>query len=314
MVYWRHGPIHQPTDVSRPPARPPSHHFFLQVGRRIMRSSSYTVAFAFTFVVSRPASPFVAPARWTERARSGGIVIGIRALDASSPRDDDISGGDDHRDCHDDDGTGGGFDIGGAEMEVEEEPLNRIFQRGVVLQRMGDRAGCLREYERFLGVAEYHDVDPSLYAEVHANVGAMYAMEVRHTTDATTDVGGRRAELRRKARDSLSEAVRCRPGLGSAWVNLALLTLSEGREMTTTTSTSTSAAAAGGNDDNDDDDDDEERPLGAGGVERCLKEARQCCERAMGMDNDDERSRALANKLIGDIDAMMKQRPRRRNE
>ena len=59
-----------------------------------MRSSSYNIvafAFAFAFAVSRPASSFVAP----ERApRSGGIIVGIRALDASSPpRDDIIPGG-----------------------------------------------------------------------------------------------------------------------------------------------------------------------------------------------------------------------------
>ena len=42
-------------------------------------------------------------------------------------------------------------------------------------------------------------------------------------------------------------------------------------------------------------------------VQEALKEARQCCERALGMDNDDEQSRALANKLIADVEKMMKQ-------
>ena len=42
-------------------------------------------------------------------------------------------------------------------------------------------------------------------------------------------------------------------------------------------------------------------------VERALKEARRCSERALGMDNEDEQSRGLANKLIGDIDSMMRQ-------
>ena len=292
-----------------------------------MRSSSYNIvafsfsfAFAFAFAVSRPASSFVAP----ERApRSGGIIVGIRALDASPPRDDVISGGDDdhhHRRDHDDDGLGGGgfFGIGGwgwgGVAEMEEEPLDRIFRRGVALQRAGDGAGCLREYERFLKAAEHHGADPSLYAEVHANVGAMHAAEAVRKNTGPTAVG-RRAELRRKARDSLSEAVRYRPGLGSAWVNLALLTLSEGRETATTTTTASASASAGRNGDDDDaggGGDDEGRPPrggagGGGAAERCLKEARQCCERALGMDNDDERSRALANKLIADIDAMMKQ-------
>ena len=153
-----------------------------------MRSSSYNIvafAFAFAFAVSRPASSFVAP----ERApRSGGIIVGIRALDASSPpRDDIIPGGDDddhHRRDHDDDGLGGGgfFGIGGwgwgGVAEMEEEPLDRIFRRGVALQRAGDGAGCLREYERFLKAAEHHGADPSLYAEVHANVGAMHAADI----------------------------------------------------------------------------------------------------------------------------------------
>lgn len=87
-------------------------------------------------------------------------------------------------------------------------------------------------------------------------------------------------ELREKAKSSFQRAVQYRPGLGSAWVNLALLMLAEGKEMS-------------GED--------------ILGVENILKEARSCCVRAMGMDNEDERSRQLANKLIRDIDAMMKQ-------
>jgi hypothetical protein len=42
-------------------------------------------------------------------------------------------------------------------------------------------------------------------------------------------------------------------------------------------------------------------------VGNVLHEARSCCVRALGMDNEDERSRALANKLVGDIDGMIKQ-------
>lgn len=87
-------------------------------------------------------------------------------------------------------------------------------------------------------------------------------------------------EMRQKAKLSFQKAVEYRPGLGSAWVNLALLMLAEGKEMS-------------GED--------------IFGVENVLKEARSCCVRAMGIDNDDERSRQLANKLIGDIDTMMKQ-------
>ena len=121
-----------------------------------------------------------------------------------------------------------------------------------------------------------HDVDPSLYAEVYANMGAVYAMEGRDNGD---DVE-RRRELRSKAKSCFQNAVEYRPGLGSAWVNLALLMLAEGKEM--------------GVED-------------VSKVGNLLQEARSCCVRALGMDNEDERSRALANKLVGDIDGMMKQ-------
>ncbi|KAL3816903.1 hypothetical protein ACHAXA_006979 [Cyclostephanos tholiformis] len=180
-------------------------------------------------------------------------------------------------------GRGGSFDLmGGEGGNVEMEPLNRIFQRAVVLQRMGDRGGCLAEYERFLNVAETYDVDPSLYAEVRSNMGAVYAME---SGDLANDER-KRGESRRMAKHSFGEAVKYRPGLGSAWVNLALLILSEGKEI-----------------DGYDHD-------GRMGVTNALVEARQCCVRAMGMDNDDERSRSLANKLIGDIDTMLRQQSR----
>jgi len=180
------------------------------------------------------------------------------------------------------------------------EPLDRIFWRAVVLQRMGDRSGCLREYEKFLSMARMHDVDPTLYTEVHANVGAIYAMRAGGRKDridvATTSAEDydddekeeeellEGAELRTRAKESFGMAVRYRPDLGSAWVNLALVILSEEREL-------------GVND--------------GIAMKKCLAEARQCCERALGMDNDDERSRALAMRLIGDIDTMTRQLKRK---
>jgi hypothetical protein len=176
------------------------------------------------------------------------------------------------------------------------EPLNRIFQRAVILQRMGERAGCLAEYERFLTVARTNDVDPSLYAEVHANMGAVYAMECR-SGRSDVDVADddertrRKADMRSRAKHSLGEAVKYRPGLGSAWVNLALVVLSEGKEI-----------ELDGNEDGTSTDGGMD-----GRVRNALIDARNCCIRALGMDNDDERSRSLANKLIGDIDAMMRQ-------
>jgi hypothetical protein len=65
-------------------------------------------------------------------------------------------------------------------------------------------------------------------------------------------------------------------------VNLALLVLAEGKELGNSVTEQSK-------------------------VMNSLKEARQCCERALGMDNEDERSRSLANKLIGDVDSMIRQ-------
>ncbi|KAL7531902.1 hypothetical protein ACHAWF_003947 [Thalassiosira exigua] len=169
----------------------------------------------------------------------------------------------------------GGSELDSSQFSMEEVPLNQIFQKAVVLQRSGDRHGALREYGQFLKVAKSHDVEPSLYAEVHANMGAIYAMQGKGV-DISNE---QKKNARTKAKEAFKEAVRYRPSLGSAFVNLALLTLAEGKEL--------------GNDE-------------PARVERTLQEARQCCERALGMDNEDERSRALANKLIGDINSMVR--------
>lgn len=174
------------------------------------------------------------------------------------------------------------------QFSIEEMPLNQIFQKGVVLQRCGDRVGALREYNHFLQVAETHNVDRALYAEVYANMAAIYAMQGKNDSGGSAavnnannmQVDSNKQDMRVKAKEAFQQAVKYRPSLGSAWVNLALLQLAEGKELGT---------------------DDQEK------VKSVLKEARQCCERALGLDNDDERSRSLANKLIGDIDSMMKQ-------
>lgn len=159
---------------------------------------------------------------------------------------------------------------------MDEIPLSQIFQRAMVLQRTGadGRDDALKAYEEFLQVAELHDVDPSLYAEVYANMGAIYAKQGKDV-DAES-----KEQMRQKAKMSFRKAVEYRPGLGSAWVNLALLMLAEGKDIC-------------GDD--------------VFAVESTLKEARSCCVRALGLDNEDERSRQLANKLVNDIDAMMKQ-------
>jgi hypothetical protein len=54
---------------------------------------------------------------------------------------------------------------------MDEIPLSQIFQRAMVLQRTGmDTTGALKAYEEFLQVAQMHDVDPKLYAEVYSNM------------------------------------------------------------------------------------------------------------------------------------------------
>ena len=65
-----------------------------------------------------------------------------------------------HEEDDDDDDDG---ESSSSRFSMEEVPLNQIFQKAVVLQRMGDRSGALGEYDQFLKVAESHDVDPSLY-------------------------------------------------------------------------------------------------------------------------------------------------------
>jgi tetratricopeptide (TPR) repeat protein len=157
--------------------------------------------------------------------------------------------------------------------KIDEFRLSQTFQRALILQRSGDRSGALKAYQDFLKVAEMHDVDPMLYAEVYANMGAVYAMQGKGDIDYDTKL-----EMRTKAKSAFQMAVQYRPGLGTAWVNLALIMLAEGKEM-------------GGSDD----------------VGKILQEARSCCVRALGMDNEDDRSRALANKLVNDIDTMIKQ-------
>eukprot|EP00591_Stephanopyxis_turris_P000520 CAMPEP_0195527700 /NCGR_PEP_ID=MMETSP0794_2-20130614/29570_1 /TAXON_ID=515487 /ORGANISM="Stephanopyxis turris, Strain CCMP 815" /LENGTH=198 /DNA_ID=CAMNT_0040658677 /DNA_START=33 /DNA_END=629 /DNA_ORIENTATION=+ len=92
-----------------------------------------------------------------------------------------------------------------------DEPLSVMFQRGVVLQRMGDYESALSEYEMFVEAAKQCDVSPQKYAEVHGNIGAVH-MKRRDGV---------------AARRHFEEALRHRE-IGSTHVNLALLTLKEG--------------------------------------------------------------------------------------
>ncbi len=168
---------------------------------------------------------------------------------------------------------------GFSQYEIDETPLSETFQKAVVLQRAGERSGALDAYQNFLKAAQAHDIDPTLYAEVYANMGAIYAMQGKG--DARFQRNESRVRARSKAKEAFIEAVKYRPSLGNAWVNLALLELAEGKELGAGSEQST--------------------------VKKLLQDARRYCVRALGMDNDDERSRALATKLLNDIEEMLKQ-------
>jgi tetratricopeptide (TPR) repeat protein len=98
-----------------------------------------------------------------------------------------------------------------------EEPLSVIFQRAVVLQRSGDHESALKEYQFFIKAAEGCDVSPSMYAEVHVNIGAVYAKD-----NANLELAKHHFEL----------AIGYRPdNMGTAYVNLALLALRKGSSI-----------------------------------------------------------------------------------
>jgi len=101
----------------------------------------------------------------------------------------------------------------GEDMVLEnEEPLSVIFQRGVVLQRSGDHKGALKEYQFFVKAAEGCGVSPTMFAEVHVNIGAVYFKDIQNE------------EL---AKHHFELAIGYRP-VGTAYVNLALIALRNG--------------------------------------------------------------------------------------
>ena len=143
---------------------------------------------------------------------------------------------------------------------ADEEPLSSKFQRAVVLQRAGDHESALKEYETFVKAAKQCDVSPATYAEVHVNMGAIYTKMKR----------------RGEARKNFEIALEFRE-LGSAHVNLALLTLSEGRLSTDPKV-----------------------------IKQSLNDAKNNCEKAIRI-NDDVSSVNSARRLLGDIKKMLDQ-------
>jgi tetratricopeptide (TPR) repeat protein len=96
-------------------------------------------------------------------------------------------------------------------VKEHEEPLSLMFQRAVALQRSGATDECLKEYETFIKAATQCDVSPIMYAEVLANMGAVWMKR----GDAA------------KAQEHFHMALQHRQ-LGTAHVNLALLALQQG--------------------------------------------------------------------------------------
>jgi tetratricopeptide (TPR) repeat protein len=141
-----------------------------------------------------------------------------------------------------------------------EEPLNALFQRAVVLQRAGYQQEALDQYQLFIKAATQCDVDPRSYAEVHVNIGGIY-----------TKFGDRE-----QAKREFETALRYR-SIGTAHVNLALLSLQEGsRTMDPTTGLN------------------------------ALNTAKKHCQEAIAL-NDDRQSGITATRLLGDIDNMLEQ-------
>jgi tetratricopeptide (TPR) repeat protein len=106
-----------------------------------------------------------------------------------------------------------------AELE-NEEPLSVMFQRAVVLQRAGSHEDALDEYTLFLKAAKQCQVDPSMYAEVYGNMGALYLRKQQYDL----------------AREHLQLALDYRPKLGTAHVNLAVVALQQASATSATTS------------------------------------------------------------------------------
>lgn len=153
-----------------------------------------------------------------------------------------------------------------SKTELEnEEPLSVIFQRAVVLQRSGSYVEALDEYELFLKASAQCDVEPSQYAEVYGNMGALFLRQ-------------RNFE---EARHHLQQALIHRPKLGAAHVNLAVVALQQAANMEPSSTL-------------------EEQ--GQNGI-KFIEQAEQHCQDALDA-NADPRSVAMAKRLLEDIDRM----------
>ena len=141
---------------------------------------------------------------------------------------------------------------------ADDEPLSSRFKRAVVLQRAGEHMEALKEYEIFINAAKQCDVSPSKYAEVLVNVGAIYT----------------KLQQKDNAIHYFESALEYRD-IGSAHVNLALLTLSKGQ-------------------------------MSVDNVVRrnALLKAKEHCQKAIAL-NDDVYSVNSATKLMKDIEKLL---------
>ena len=96
-----------------------------------------------------------------------------------------------------------------------EEALSVLFQRALVLQRSGEIDQALEQYDLFCKAAVQCDVNPSQYAEVHVNMGAIYL----------------RKSDRMLAKYHFDMALHHRPTMGKAHVNLAVLHLQHAQQQ-----------------------------------------------------------------------------------
>ena len=150
-------------------------------------------------------------------------------------------------------------------MELDnEDNLKALFERAVVLQRSGSTEEALQQYEMIIKAAKSTEQSPKIYAEVFVNMGAC---ELKLHNNPT------------KAKQYFQNALQYRP-IGTAYVNLALLTLKEGSQST-------------------------DPQVGL----KALTEAKELCEQATAL-QDDPQSIATSQKLLQDIDNMLGQMKR----
>lgn len=94
-----------------------------------------------------------------------------------------------------------------------DESLSTRFSRAVILQRSGEYSQALQEYQTFIKAAESLDIDSTTYAEVYINMGSTYMKLSQYE----------------EAKECFLKGIEMRE-MGSAYLNLALLVLTQGQQ------------------------------------------------------------------------------------